>query len=89
MTQTPEIGQGLGRIRSCVERKPEHDISSATISFGANFGNKFRVHIWIIHEISYEIDTHIEYLKLKFQIGTIRKTSVIFVNASKFNVSYF
>ena len=50
---------------------------------------KHRVHIWIIHEILYEIDTNIEYLKLKFQIGTIRKTSVIFVNASKMNVSYF
>ena len=47
------------------------------------------VHFWITHEILYGIDTNIEYLKLKFQIGTIRKTSVIFVNASKINVSFF
>ena len=29
-------------------------------SNSANFGNKIWVHIWIIHEILYEIDTHIE-----------------------------
>ena len=36
------------------------------ISFGSNFGNTIRVHIWIPREILYEIDTHNEYLKLKF-----------------------
>ena len=36
-----------------------------------------------MHEILYEIDTPIEYYKLKFQIGTIRKTSVIFVNGGE------
>ena len=61
-------------------------MSVISVIFGSNFGNKIRVHIWIVHEILYEIDTHIEYLKLKFQIGTIRKTSV---NALKINVSYF
>ena len=66
-----------------------YDITSAKILFGSNYGNKIRVHIWIIHEILYEIDTHIEYLKLKFQIGTIRKTSVVFVNSLKINVTYF
>ena len=66
-----------------------YDITSAKISFGSDFGNKIRVHIWIIHEVLYEIDTDIEYLKLKFQIGTIRKTTVIFVNPSKINDSYF
>ena len=50
----------------------------------ANFGNKFKLNFWITNEILFEIDTNIEYLKLKFQIGTIRKTSVIFVNASSF-----
>ena len=55
----------------------------------ANFGNKNKVHFWIAHEILYEIDTHIEYRKFTFQIRVIRKTSVIFVNWSKINVSDF
>ena len=41
------------------------------------------------HEILYEIDAHIEYLKFTFQIGIIRQTSVIFMNSSKINVSNF
>ena len=32
----------------------------------ANFGNKIKDNFWITNEILYEIDTHIEYLKLKF-----------------------
>ena len=32
----------------------------------ANFGNKIKFHFWFTNEILYEIDTHIEYLKLKF-----------------------
>ena len=43
-----------------------NNITSFKIAFGSNFGNKIRVQIWIIHELLYEIDTHIEYLKLKF-----------------------
>ena len=37
-------------------------------NFGSNFGNKIRLHIWTIrvHDILYEVDTHIEYLKLQF-----------------------
>ena len=64
-------------------------VKKTIILFGSNFGNKIRVPIWIIHEILYEIDTHIEYLKLKFQIDNIRKTSGILVNWSKISVSDF
>ena len=55
----------------------------------ANFGNKNKVHFWNPHEILYEIDTQIEYPKFTFQLHVIRKTSVIFVNWSKINVSDF
>ena len=62
-------------------------LNRTIILFGfhsANFANKMKVNFWITNEILYEIDTHIEYLKLKFQIGTNRKTSVNFVNVSSF-----
>ena len=44
-------------------------INKAVILFGfnsANFGNKIKVNFWISNEILYEIDTHIDYLELKF-----------------------
>ena len=42
-----------------------------------------------VHAILYEIDNHIEYLKLEFQIVIIWQTSVIFENWSKISVSDF
>ena len=55
----------------------------------ANFSNKNKVYFWIPHEILYEINTHFEYPNFTFQIRVIQKTSVIFVNWSKINVSDF
>ena len=68
-----------------------YHLKNTIILFGFNssiFGHKTKVNFWITNEISYKIDTHIEYLKLKFEIGTFRQASVIFVNASTINVSY-
>ena len=44
-------------------------IKQNNIQFGfnsANFEHKIKVNFWITNEILYEIDTYIEYLKLKF-----------------------
>ena len=48
-------------------------LNKTIILFGSNFGNKIRVHIWIIHEILYEIDIHFE--RLKFLDGKLRLCS--------------
>ena len=43
----------------------KQNINFIWLSFG-NFVNKIKVKFWITNEVLYEIDTHIEYLKLKF-----------------------
>ena len=42
----------------------------------SHFGNENKVNFWIPHEMLYEIDADIEYLKFTFQIGIIRQTLV-------------
>ena len=75
----------VGRARLWIPISVLCQLNNTVILFGfnsANFGNEMKVNFWITNEILYEIGTHIEYLKLN------RQTSVIFVNASKMNVSY-
>ena len=59
----------VGRARQWIPISVLCQLNKTINLFGfksANFGNKIKVNFWITNEIVYEIDTQIEYLKLKF-----------------------